>query len=102
MLVPELVEGGDDAGAELGTCVRVNLCERRERRARGPVRPTRGEGVVGVGDEDDAGRERDRFAVEPIRIAVAVDPLVARARALPDERVEVELGGRARTGSSRR
>src|SRR5919202_1503181 len=45
-----------------------------------------------VGDEDDPRGQRDRIAVEAVRIAPPVDALVAPARDLPHDRRQIDLG----------
>ena len=69
-------EGLDDRRVE--ALARL-LLEQRDRgvvRHRLVVRPLRHQGVEVVDDRQDAGAERNRFAPEPARIALAVPPLV--------------------------
>src|SRR6266581_4301229 len=71
--------------------MRLDLRECAEYGARGAIRSRARQRVEGVGDEHDPSGHRNRLAIESVRIARAVDPFVTRARALADERMQVEL-----------
>src|SRR6266516_6003451 len=71
--------------------MRPALRECAEHGPRGAIRPRARQSVEGVGDEHDSSGQRNRVAAETVRIAVAVDSLVTGARALADERMQVEL-----------
>ena len=87
-------EGRHDLRAELGSGVRPQLIERGGHGSGGPVRAIARQGVERVGDEDDARRQRDGLAVEPVRVAPSVDALVARPGDLEHDRVRGRRPGR--------
>src|SRR5512132_487193 len=89
---PEPAQGGDYVGAQLSARAGFDLGEGRHQRQRGAVGTVAREGVEGVGDEDDTSRQRNLVTTKAVWISVAVDALVARARALADDRVQLELG----------
>src|SRR5207248_11744952 len=59
---------------------------------RGTIRPGARERVERIGDEHDPRRQRDVLPRQSIRVAHPIHALVARASALADERMQVELG----------
>ena len=73
------LEGRDAARAELGARGVAKLCERLVERPGGAVDAGREHRVERVGDVDDAGAKRDLLALEPVRIARAVEALVVVA-----------------------
>src|SRR5919197_1003135 len=89
---PDLFQCGDDPRAKLGSGVGADLREGRKGRPGGPVGAGAGEGVECVGDENDSCGERDLVAAEAVGIPGTVDPFVAGASTLADERMQVELG----------
>ena len=60
-----LLERGDDGGVELRSGMRADLCDRRRGGGSRSVAPLGGDGIVGVGDEDDSRPERNLRAREP-------------------------------------
>ena len=64
---------------------RAELVERLFAARAGPVRPAADDGVVGIGERDDAGTQRDGLAAQAIGVAGAVPALVVVA----DDRREV-------------
>ena len=62
----------------------AHLLERLGPGARLAIRAVRGHGAEGVAGADDARDERDLLPGEPVRVAAAVPPLVARADEAPD------------------
>ena len=69
----------DQLRVELGSGAAAQLLERVLGADRVAVGAALGHRLVGVADEDDPRAERDLLACEPVRIAVAVPALVARA-----------------------
>ncbi len=75
----EGVEGGDAAGAELGSGLVVEFVEGVVGGSGGAVDAGGEHGVEGVGDVDDAGAEGDVFAGELVGVAVSVPAFVVVA-----------------------
>ena len=73
-----------DGGVELGAGAAAQLVEGDLARERAAVGAVAVERVPGVAGEDDARRERDRVADEPVRVAVAVPALVLVAHGAGD------------------
>src|SRR5207247_1541508 len=69
----------DDLGVEAGAAAGLQLDERLVQRHRAPIRAAGDEAAEGVAGGDDPGSERDEVALEPVRIARAVEALVRRA-----------------------
>jgi len=110
----------DAPRVELRARAAVQLLQRGGGAARTLVGPVGGHGVERVGDQEDAGGERDRVTAEPVRVAAAVEALVgvpdpggdrcqavdprhdlrAGLRVLPQDR-ELGVGKRARLAQDR-
>ena len=67
------------AGVELRARAATELLDRVGVRRRGAVAARRDHRVIRVAERDDAGAERDLVACEAVRVAAAVEALVARA-----------------------
>ena len=67
-----------DLGIELRSRAPPQLAQRFGRAARGTIGAHRGHGVEGVGDVHDAREERNLVAAQPVRITLAVGPLVVQ------------------------
>src|SRR5207253_8696491 len=74
-----LAERLHDGGIELPARLREDLVVGRLPRAAGPVGTVARHGVEGVGDGEDARCQRNLGAAHPVRVAVAVPPLVVGA-----------------------
>src|SRR3954447_8048594 len=72
-------EGVDRLWHELRPLAVHKLAQRGLGSHRIAVRAARGHRVVGVGDGDDTGQQRDLLADPPVRVARSVDSLVMRA-----------------------
>lgn len=74
------LEGRDDVVIVELPGVRGEMIDRGRRRVRTATIGTgMRQGVVDIGDRDDASRERDRFACESVGVAAAVAALVVSA-----------------------
>ena len=71
--VEDALEDRHDLGVELRAGAAAQLGARLLERERPPVRAVGGHRLVGVGDGEDAGLDRDRVAGQAVRIAAAVD-----------------------------
>src|SRR3954465_4182183 len=73
------VQRRDDARAELGAGLAIDLREGVAERPTGPGGPGGGHGIERVGDRQDAGGQRDLLAGQTVRIAAAREALVVAA-----------------------
>ena len=69
----------------------LDLGKSGDQRPGGTVRSVRRQRIERIGHEDDPGRQWNLIAGEPVGIPGPVDALVARAGALADDGMEVEL-----------
>src|SRR5437867_247924 len=84
LLDAHLDERFDDDRVELSAGIRAELAERVLWSERDAIRSRARHRVVRVGDRDDLGSEGDLAALEPVRVARAVEVLVVRENEGPD------------------
>ncbi len=80
---PARAERRDAGRVEMATAVGADARQRLLEGHRRLVGPRRGQGVEHVRHRDDPGRQGDRGAGEPVRVAAAVPSLVMRTRRSP-------------------